>query len=147
MIRIILIWLLLTFPAQASSLRELVEKHSTTYNHTEISCLSKAVYFEARGESLEGQLAVAQVIMNRVSHKRYPKTTCSVINKEFTFNKSRQPNGKSWIIANSIAYIAFHNLWKDITNKATHFHNIRVNPRWRYTHTTTIGAHKFYRID
>ncbi len=111
-------------------------------------CLARAVYFEARGEPLEGQLAVAQVILNRVASGRYARTMCGVIDqpKQFSFAHDRTPlNGRDWQVAKAIATIAATAAWEPIAPKATAFHATRVSTGWAMHKIGTIGNHVFYR--
>jgi hypothetical protein len=120
-------------------------------------CLAEAVYFEARGESIEGQLAVAQVIMNRVADRRFPNSICGVVQQrtgrscQFSYvcdSRSDEPRERrSWGIARAIAMIAAQDAWQDLTQGATHFHATRVNPAWNdiYVRTKAVGSHVFYR--
>ena len=112
-------------------------------------CLARAVYFEARGEPLEGQLAVAEVILNRVASGRFADTVCGVINQrgQFSFNRARVPaDGHDWRTAKAIAAIAATAGWSAIAPNATAFHATRVNASWTTLHKVgTIGNHIFYR--
>jgi spore germination cell wall hydrolase CwlJ-like protein len=123
----------------------------------EHQCLAVAVYFESRGEPIEGQLAVAQVVMNRVQDRRWPNTICGVVQQrtaascQFSYvcdpRKDQPRDRRSWGIAKAVALIAAGGAWPDLTNGATHFHATRVNPAWNdiYRRTKTVGTHVFYR--
>ena len=115
----------------------------------ELRCLATAVYFEARGEPIEGQLAVAQAILNRVESGRYASTVCGVINqpRQFSFDRTRSPrSGDDWRTAQSIATIAAQNLWQQIAPRAMSFHANYVSPGWHgMTRIAQIGRHVFYR--
>ncbi len=115
----------------------------------QLACLASAVYFESRGEPLEGQLAVAQAILNRVDSGRYAASICAVIRQpgQFTFNHSRAPQaGEDWRTAQAIAVIAANDLWKDMAPHAMSFHASYVAPGWHgKTRVTQIGRHIFYR--
>ena len=122
-------------------------------------CLSEALYFEARGESVAGQFAVAEVIMNRVKSARYPGTVCGVINQgtgrlfacQFTYTC----DGKAEIIGDPRAYaqvgkvarLTLDGKVQNLTEGATHYHTKAVNPSWArvYPRTAVIGYHLFYR--
>lgn len=114
-------------------------------------CLASAVYYESKGEPLAGQLAVAQVVLNRVQDGRFGDDVCAVIKapKQFGFVKGgsfTQPaKSRQWDIAKAIALIAIGNGWPELAPDATHFHATRVNPRWNLERIATIGAHIFYR--
>jgi len=119
----------------------------TAYGERE--CLARAVYFEARGEPLAGQLAVAQVILNRVASGRFAGTVCGVVDQpgQFSFNHARTPtSGHDWQVAKAIAAIAATASWDVVAPRATSFHATRVNVSWTSLHKVgTIGNHVFYR--
>jgi N-acetylmuramoyl-L-alanine amidase len=111
-------------------------------------CMAEAVYFESRGEPLEGQLAVAQAILNRVESGRFASTVCGVIRQpgQFSFNPNAGRYGRDWTTAQAIAAIAMRDLWHEVAPKAMSFHAVRVSPGWRdRTRVATIGRHVFYR--
>jgi spore germination cell wall hydrolase CwlJ-like protein len=120
----------------------------------EMRCLASAVYFEARGESAEGQLAVAQVVLNRARHDRYPASICDVVyaRGQFSFTFDGRPDvpdnpGAAWRRAEAIAIIAASESWEDLTDEALYFHATHVSPSWRHSKQATrqIGGHIFYR--
>ena len=115
----------------------------------EMRCLASAVYFESRGEPLEGQLAVAQAILNRVQSGRYASSICGVIAQrgQFSFDRSRTPaQGTDWRKAIGIARIAAADMWREIAPRAISFHAARLSPGWRgKTRIAQIGNHVFYR--
>ncbi len=115
----------------------------------EMRCLATAVYFESRGEPLEGQLAVAQSILNRVESGRYAGTVCGVINQpgQFSYDRTRTPRaGSDWQTAQAIAQVAMQELWIAVAPKAMSFHATHVAPNWAgKTRVATIGHHIFYR--
>ncbi len=115
----------------------------------ELRCLATAVYFESRGEPLEGQLAVAQAIMNRVESGRYASSICGVVNqpRQFSFDRTRTPAaGNDWRVAQAIAQIAANDMWVEVAPKALSFHATYVAPNWAgKTRVATIGRHVFYR--
>ncbi|NSX54703.1 cell wall hydrolase [Sulfitobacter sp. 1151] len=123
-------------------------------------CLAEALYFEARGESVKGQFAVAEVILNRVSNRKYPASVCGVINqgtgRKHACQFSYTCDGKNEVIGEPRAFervgkIAMMMLNgtapKNLTQGATHYHTKAVRPHWSnvYPRTTTIGFHHFYR--
>ena len=145
-----------TDPASsASSLRELVSTIPTAGRLSdELHCLAGAVYFEARGEPLEGQLAVAQVIVNRAEDRRFPSSYCGVVyqRSQFSFVKGgRMPKVRTgsaaWKRAEAIARIAHRGLWDSKAGDALFFHANYVRPRWshRKVALATIDTHVFYR--
>lgn len=120
----------------------------------DMRCLASAIYYEARGESLEGQLAVAQVVLNRARHDRWPDDICAVVYQsgQFSFTFDGKPDvpavkGPAWKRAEAIAIIAVGQGWRDVTDKATFFHATYVKPSWRRVkeETRRIGGHIFYR--
>ena len=122
-------------------------------------CLAEALYFEARGESIEGMFAVGEVILNRVDSASYPSSLCGVVNQgtgrrnacQFSYTCDGNPTvvleRDSWKTVGKIARILMDGTPRDLTNGATHFHTRAVNPSWsrRFTRTASIGAHLFYR--
>ncbi|GAB5445622.1 cell wall hydrolase [Gymnodinialimonas sp.] len=122
-------------------------------------CLTEALYFEARGEPIEGQYAVAEVILNRVDAANYPDTICGVITQgtgrqfacQFTYTCDGRPEEMTDAAAmhrlGHIARIMIDGAPRDLTAGATHYHADWVNPRWAsvYPRTTEIGIHHFYR--
>ena len=122
-------------------------------------CLAQAIYFEARSENLEGQLAVAQVVLNRVDDRRYPSSICRVVFQndhlpfrcQFSFacdGRSDNPHNKqAWAIARTIAHIAVHDRWTDLSDASTHYHTSGVRPYWmsKLDRRVQVGQHIFYR--
>lgn len=117
----------------------------------ELRCLAGAVYFESRGESLAGQLAVAHVVINRAKSGRFPKSLCGVVHQpsQFSFVRGgRMPavrQGTQWNNAVAIAQIAREGSWKNQAPGALFFHARYVSPGWRKTRVATIDNHIFYR--
>lgn len=122
----------------------------------EWQCLTEALYFEARGESLEGQIAVAEVILNRVDSPLYPRTVCGVVKQrggggcQFSYvcngrTKMREKGAAD--LAGRIARAMLDGAPRILTDGATHFHTRAVRPSWskRFPKTAAIGAHLFYR--
>jgi Cell Wall Hydrolase len=126
----------------------------------ELDCLSEAVYYEARSEDTLGQMAVAEVVLNRVRDSRFPKTVCAVVYQghyrdtgcQFTFtcdgSLAHKPRGEAWDRAKDVALNMMLGLNKPVTNKATHYHTDYVNPYWKagLVETKVIGTHIFYRF-
>jgi hypothetical protein len=136
-------------PVKLSQLVSLIGADDEAAGDDELHCLANAVYFESRGEPLEGQLAVAQAIINRVASGRYANTICSVIAQrgQFSFDRSRTPiQGNDWRNAVGIARIAVADMWHEIAPRAVSFHAARLSPGWRdKTRIVQIGNHIFYR--
>ncbi len=142
-------------PSDAASLRELVTAVDTSDQMSrEMMCLAQAVYFESRGEPLDGQLAVARVVINRAESNTFPDDYCSVVTQRAQFSFVRggripQPNrgSSAWTRAKAIARIAHRELWESPADDALYFHATHVRPRWagRMTARATINRHVFYR--
>ncbi|EBA18591.1 hypothetical protein RSK20926_12749 [Roseobacter sp. SK209-2-6] len=127
----------------------------------EFACLAEALYFEARGETVKGQFAVAEVIMNRAKSAQFPNSLCSVINQgtgrryqcQFTYTC----DGHEEVIREKAAYaqvakvarLTIDGAAPKLTDGATYYHTTGVSPRWSrsFTKTTRIGVHLFYRDD
>ncbi|WP_299777633.1 cell wall hydrolase [uncultured Roseobacter sp.] len=125
----------------------------------ELQCLAEALYFEARGETVKGQFAVAEVILNRVQSDRFPSSACGVINQgtgkkyqcQFTYtcdgHKEVISEPRAYERVSKVARAALDGVAPELTEGATHYHTTAVNPRWSrvYTKTAAIGVHVFYR--
>lgn len=121
---------------------------SATVSDAELDCLATAVWFESRGEALEGQLAVAQAVVNRAQSGRWGKGVCGVIKapRQFNFIAAKVQRGTAtFATAMAVARIAMQGLWHDVAEGAHSFHSARLNPRWRLTRVARIGNHVFYR--
>ncbi len=128
-------------------------------SNEDVACLSEALYFEARGESLRGQFAVAEVILNRVDSSLYPDTVCGVINQgtgrkyqcQFTYtcdgNSKTVHERDAFEVSARVASVMVNGAPRTLTKGATHYHTKAVRPNWSRTfpRTTTIGVHHFYR--
>ena len=124
-----------------------------------LQCLSMAVYYEAASESLSGQQAVAQVVLNRVAHPAYPASICGVVFQgserktgcQFSFtcdgSLARTPSRRGWAVAQSVALGALAGEVYKPVGLATHYHTNYVNPYWAASldYIGAIGAHRFYR--
>jgi N-acetylmuramoyl-L-alanine amidase len=133
-----------------AKLTKLVAANGGIELNDDLKCLANAVYFEARGEPLEGQLAVAQVILNRVASGHYAASICGVVYQpgQFTFSHSRTPATGSldWKVAQAIAVIASSEAYRDVAPRAISFHAARLAPGWSNLHKVSqIGNHVFYR--
>ena len=137
------------------SLVELVDHHLDTarVSDQEHECLAGAIYFESRGEPPEGQLAVAEVVINRAESGKYPKTLCGVIKQRHQFSFIRggrfppiQKDSAAWRKAVAVAHIALQDLADSRASKAMFFHAKYVRPSWRgLTRIAAVGTHIFYR--
>lgn len=125
----------------------------------EWKCLAEALYFEARGESVKGQFAVAEVILNRRDVSVFPDTVCGVVKQgtgrlyacQFTYtcdgraDRIREP--AAFVRAGKIARVMLDGAPRALTEGATYFHTTDVRPSWarRFSQTVRIGSHLFYR--
>lgn len=138
--------------------REALEALPMAKGSKEWSCLSEALYFEARGETVRGIFGVAEVILNRVDDPRYPGTVCGVVNQgtgekfrcQFTYTCDGRPEvigeERSYSLVGKIAKIMLDGAPRTLTSGATHYHTKAVRPKWSkvFRRTTTIGFHHFY---
>jgi spore germination cell wall hydrolase CwlJ-like protein len=140
---------------QATSLQQLVgDMPIEDELSVDMKCLAQAVYFESRGEPLAGQLAVAEVVINRSKSGYYPSDYCSVITqrKQFSFVRNghipqADEASQAWRRAKAIAQIAEANLWTSEARDALYFHATYVHPTWAHqkTQLAQIDTHIFYR--
>ncbi|MGC4252622.1 MAG: cell wall hydrolase [Sphingobium sp.] len=138
---------------KADSLAALVDAHGAPEElDGDMKCLAGAVYFESKGESLEGQLAVARVIINRAKSGRFADSLCGVVYQpsQFSFVRSGsmppiRMGGESWREAVAIAQIAMADSWDSKAEGALFFHARRVSPGWGKTKMAAIDNHIFYR--
>lgn len=121
---------------------------------SEFECLAKNIYFEARGESFEGQEFVAWVTLNRVGHKRYPDTICEVVWQDSQFSWTDNPRSvkehDAYRYAESVArYVLMQKSQGalDPTQGATMFHATKKSPFWKssFVKVARVGRHIFYR--
>ena len=118
----------------------------------ELNCLAGAIYFEAKSESLAGQLAVGRVVVARSKSGRFPNSYCGVVFQpsQFSFVRgSSMPSipraSKQWKNAVAVAQIAHSNAWRSPVEGALFFHASYVSPGWRLTRVGRIDNHVFYR--
>ncbi len=121
-------------------------------------CLALAVYYEARSEPLLGQVAVAEVVLNRVEHAAYPSTICEVVQQggtaryrcQFTYwcdGKSETPlDDRAWRLAKVVAKLTHGRVLTADIEDAMHYHSTYVSPYWSASMdmVATIGRHHFY---
>lgn len=132
----------------------------SAFSSAEQKCLAEAVYYEARGEAVKGQVAVAQVVLNRVRNPAYPSTICGVVYQnrnwlnacQFSFacdgQKHRVTESSHWRMAQQVAKtVSAGQIWLPEVGSSTHYHAVYVNPRWGGTmhKMAKIGLHIFYR--
>ena len=122
-------------------------------------CMTEALYFEARGESVKGIFAVAEVILNRVDSKTFPNSVCGVIKQgvnnprgcQFSYACDRYPEvyreKNARLLVGKIARLMLDGAERRLTKGSDHYHTKAVNPRWAraFDRMVTIGVHKFYR--
>lgn len=154
---------IVTFLAKYDGTKE--ELYSRDAN-PEMYCLAENIYFESRADNLAGQVAVADVVLNRVHDDRYPNTVCEVV-RQGRYHESGQPkrnqcqfswwcdgkpedihNKDAWRTAQEIAYkMLEYELYRGITEGSTHYHATYVDPSWNKQMQLIgrIGAHIFYR--
>jgi len=144
-----------TKPADTASLAQLVETMPADAPLSrDLQCLAQAIYFEARGEPLDGQLAVGAVVVNRTTSGRYPSDYCSVVTQpgQFSFVRrghipSPDESSPAWTRARALAQIAHRDLWESEAGEALFFHARYVRPGWARTKVklAAIDSHIFYR--
>lgn len=127
----------------------------------DLACLAENIYFEARGEPLAGQRAVAEVTLNRVASPRFPTTVCDVVHEEnwdpirkrylgaFSWTELEsmpRPYGIEWQRAKEVAAIVYDREEAPLTSGALFYHAIHIEPSWAKAMqpVTTIGRHIFY---
>lgn len=117
----------------------------------DLRCIATGVYYESRSESLEGQLAVAHVIINRANSGRFASTPCGVLTQRGQFSFVRggvlptPPATQQWRTAVAIARIASAQQWPNAAPGAMFFHASRVSPGWNRPRVARLGNHIFYR--
>lgn len=142
--------------ATAAPLAEMVAAAAPA-GGSEWECLTEALYFEARGESLRGIAAVAEVILNRRDSGAYPGTICGVVNQanangcQFTYTCDGLSDAihdrAAWARVGQVARAMMDGAPRTLTGGATHYHTTAVSPSWaaRFPRTAQIGPHLFYR--
>lgn len=123
-------------------------------------CFAQALYFEARGERIKGQFAVAEVILNRMDSKDFPNSICGVVNQgglrrhkcQFSYMCDGQyeivRDRQAFNLAGKIAKIMMRGAPRELTTGATFYHSANVSPRWskEFRKTASIGRHYFYTV-
>ena len=127
----------------------------------ELTCLALNVYYEARGESLAGRYAVAEVTMNRVTSRRYPETVCAVVYEKrwdrlrkrhvgafswTEFDIVPHPEGEQWKQARKVADVIYFGRQPPVLDGALHYHASYIRPSWSRGQKplARIGGHIFY---
>lgn len=139
--------------APVRSLSEMVNDYaSSEVPDAEQECLAIAVYYEAKSETLKGQLTVADVIRNRTRSGRFPASLCGVVKQrgQFSFVRGgKLPDvprqTKQWRTAVAIAHIAMSELAEGSAPRALFFHARHASPGWKLTRVASVGNHIFYR--
>ncbi len=146
-------------PVEVTYSREWIDSRPEASGDEDWACLSEALYFEARGETVKGQFAVAEVILNRVRSTRFPDTPCGVIKqgtgKRFQCQFTYTCDGRAERISEPGAYdrvakvarLILDGAAGDLTDGATYYHNTSVRPSWsrKFKKTASIGVHIFYK--
>jgi spore germination cell wall hydrolase CwlJ-like protein len=146
-------------PVRVEYSRSWLDRQPAPTGGEEWQCLSEALYFEARGETVKGQFAVAEVILNRVESDRFPDTVCGVIHQgtgrkyqcQFTYtcdgHAETIAERKAFQRVSKVARAILDGAGEDLTEGATHYHTTSVRPAWArtYIRTAKIGVHVFYR--
>ena len=135
-----------------ASLAAAVAAQPLAVDDAELNCLAAGVYYESKGEPLEGQLAVAEVILNRTTSGRFPRSVCGVLKQRGQFSFVRggsipQPpaSAKAWKTALAVAKVARGDKWDSKVSNALYFHARYVTPGWRRPRVGSVGNHIFYR--
>jgi spore germination cell wall hydrolase CwlJ-like protein len=135
---------------------------SANISPTDIHCMAEAIYFESRGEPLLGQIAVGNVILNRVDSNKFPNTICKVVHQgvrwkghivrnkcQFSYYCDGIPetikDAEAYVLASRVAVDVLVNI-PQIMPTALHYHSIDVDPDWSYAYKYIgrIGKHEFY---
>jgi N-acetylmuramoyl-L-alanine amidase len=144
------------------SYREDQRKRMLEFHAKSVACLARNVYYEARGEPLSGQFAVAEVTMNRKASRLFPKTVCEVVYQKTwdagrrryvgafswtEFEKLDEPAGETWQRAQAIAATVYYHKHSPVVHGALFFHAVHIRPDWARERKRIgrIGKHIFYR--
>lgn len=153
---------IVTFARSGHSGSEVARLEAAQTRARELRCLAENIYYEARGEPLDGQYAVAEVTLNRVRSRGYPDTICEVVYDtrwdpirrrrvgHFSWTELTDrddPWGPAWEQAVRVATVVYNESYMPLVPGALHYHAIGVQPYWaRNKHSVaTIGNHVFYR--
>ncbi len=138
--------------AAYATLAAAVAAQDAIADDAELNCLAIGVYYESKGEPLEGQLAVAEVILNRAKSGRFPASVCGVLTQRGQFSFVRggrlpQPpaSARAWKTALAVAQVARDDSWDSSVSNALFFHARYVSPGWRRARVGSVGNHIFYR--
>jgi len=131
---------------------EQADERRAAFRAAEVRCLAENVYYEARGEQLVGQYAVAEVTMNRVASRAFPSTVCEVVHMRGAFSWTYEapdlapPYGYEWRRARAVASSVYDNIEAPLVNGALFYHATYVSPDWAATRSQVarLGRHLFY---
>ncbi|MEZ5894593.1 MAG: cell wall hydrolase [Parvularculaceae bacterium] len=147
-------------PAEGLAAFDMTELTVAKIDAEERTCLAQAIYYEARSEPRIGQLAVADVVLNRVASPVYPNSICEVVYQgsekrtgcQFSFtcdgSMNLRLNKRKWKESEDLAGAILAGMRRPVSRNATHYHANYVSPVWSktLTPTATIGTHIFYKF-
>jgi spore germination cell wall hydrolase CwlJ-like protein len=153
---------IVTFARSGHSGNEIARTEAAQTRARELHCLAENIYYEARGEPLDGQYAVAEVTLNRVKSPRYADTICEVVYDtrwdpvrrrrvgHFSWTELTErdePWGPAWEQAIRVATVVYNESYMPLVPQALHYHATSVHPYWakNMNSVATIGNHVFYR--
>ena len=146
-----LIGILITLPLDKAERTLNTAYQTVKATKSELLCLAKNIYYEARGEPMHGKIAVAQVTLNRVTHRtEFQSSICGVVYAKhqfsWTMGPHREPSGPAWHEAQAVAKAVVVGTVHLPNFKALYFHNLTVKPQWNRTKelVARIGNHIFY---
>ena len=146
-----IIGILITLPLDKAEKTLNTAYQTVKATNAELLCLAKNIYYEARGEPMHGKIAVAQVTLNRVTHRtEFQSSICGVVYAKhqfsWTMGPHREPRGEAWREAQAIAKAVIIGTVHLPNFKALYFHNLTVQPQWNRTKelVAKIGNHIFY---
>jgi spore germination cell wall hydrolase CwlJ-like protein len=138
----------------AATIHVAIDKASAraaAHRAAELRCLAENTYYEARGEPLVGQYAVAEVTMNRMRSPEFPNSVCEVVHRQGAFSwtyrsEHQAPYGYEWRRAQAVAESVYDNIESPLVNGALFYHATHVSPYWASTRTQValVGRHIFY---
>lgn len=141
-----------TTSSDATSLAGLVRDYADSVaDNAEQRCLAIGIYYESRSEPLEGQLAVAEVIINRARSGRFSDSVCGVLTqpRQFSFVRGgtlpAPRDSAQWRTSVGVARVAMSEQWQSAVSNAMFFHAARINPGWNRRRLGQLGNHVFYR--
>lgn len=139
---------------------QVVDPHGSGPLDDALTCLARSIYWESKGENGQGMEAVANVVMNRLSHEGFPNTVCEVVKQgqengscQFSWwcdgRSDRVEESEQYAVAKEIARRALNGQLPDNTSGALYFHHQRLSPAWskKFVRTAQVGDHIFYRPD